>query len=78
MHISAIFLILIIINAKLGIEKCGYKPSWTVLKMMFRWTKNFEAGKDSARERLSPYSEKLVVLQTQRDIARFLVARMNG
>lgn len=30
------------IKQKLGIEKCNYKPTFEMLKMMYVWTRNFE------------------------------------
>ena len=60
------------IRQRRGLETCGYKPTWWMLKMMLRWTRNFHNGKDTLVERLRPYESKLIRLRTKREIAAFL------
>ena len=60
------------VRQRVGLETCGYKPTWWMLKMMFRWTIHFQNGKDTLAARLQPYDSKLIRLRTRRDIAAFL------
>lgn len=50
------------IKQKIGIEKCNYKPDINILKMMYKWTNDFEREKNIFEKKLSKYNEKLVIL----------------
>ena len=43
---------------KLGIEKCGYKPNFKMLRLMFMWSKNYASGADGLKSRLEQFSGK--------------------
>ena len=60
------------IKQKLHIEKCGYKPTLDMLKAMFRWTKNYEVGTDTLKEKLAPYKQKISLIRTERDIQQYI------
>lgn len=60
------------IKQNLGIEPCGYRPDFEMLRCMFRWSKNYETGKDDIRQRLQAYKDKLVVLRTNTQVKQFL------
>lgn len=42
-----------------GEEQCDYKPSFHMLRMMYRWTRNFEVTRPAFEDMLSNYAEKL-------------------
>ncbi len=46
------------LKQKLGIEKCHYKPDFMMLKMMYKWTRDFEQNRDSFEAKLKLYNEK--------------------
>lgn len=56
------------LKQRFGIEKCNYKPDYKMLKSMFKWSKNYETGKDNLKERIARYEEKVIVLSNNRDI----------
>lgn len=56
------------IKQKLGIEKCGYKPSYKMLKNMYTWTKEFESKRKDFEDVLKKYQEKLIVVKNSNDI----------
>lgn len=43
------------IKQKLGIEKCIYKPELVMLKSMFKWSKNYDTGKDGTKTRVAQF-----------------------
>ncbi len=47
------------IKQKIKLEKCNYKPTLQMLKMMFKWNKNFEEDKKKFIELLNKYEEKM-------------------
>jgi adenylate kinase family enzyme len=50
------------LKQKLGIEKCHYKPDLMILKMMYKWTRDFEQNRRSFETKLELYKEKLIRL----------------
>lgn len=46
-----------------GIEKCNYKVNLEMLKLMYKWTDDFEKTKDSFEEKLFKYKEKIVIVK---------------
>lgn len=53
---------------KLGMEKCHYKSDITMLKAMFRWTKEFEQNRQAHEERLMQYKDKLIWVKSVREL----------
>ena len=51
------------IKQKIGIEKCNYKPTLQMLKMMFMWNKKFEENKKEFIDLLNNYKEKLEIVK---------------
>jgi len=51
------------IRQKLRIESCHYKSDFDMLKMMFKWTYDFEINKSEFEENLSNYKDKLILLK---------------
>lgn len=66
------------IKQRLGIEKCIYKPCYHMLRSMLQWSKDYDAGKDNLKDRISPYQEKVITLRSTRDINAFLVRSINS
>lgn len=56
------------IKQKLEIEKCGYKPSYKMLKNMYTWTKEFESKRKDFEDILKKYQEKVIVVKNSNDI----------
>ncbi|WP_054957913.1 hypothetical protein [Paenibacillus dakarensis] len=59
------------IKQKLGIEKSHYKPDINMLKMMYKWTRDFERNRVSFEERLQLYNYKLIRLTDNRNLKSF-------
>lgn len=49
------------IKQKLGIEKCNYKVNLEMLRLMYKWTNDFEINKSEFEENLFKYQDKVVV-----------------
>lgn len=60
------------IKQRIGIEKCSYTPSVQMLKSMFKWSKEYEMGRDGLKLRLSTYKDKVILLRSNKDIEEFL------
>jgi len=50
------------LKQNLGLEPCDYKPNLHMLKMMFKWTRDFEAGREAFEARLRLCQDKLIRL----------------
>ncbi|WP_261300500.1 AAA family ATPase [Paenibacillus andongensis] len=50
------------LKQKLGIEKCHYKLDFLMLKMMYKWTRDFEQNRSSFETKLKLYNDKLIRL----------------
>ncbi|GGG62683.1 hypothetical protein [Paenibacillus radicis (ex Gao et al. 2016)] len=48
------------VKQKLGIEACHYTPDLTMLRMMYKWTADFEANRASFEAKLQRYGDKVV------------------
>ena len=59
------------IKQKLGVEKSNYKPSFQMLKNMYKWTDEFENNKDTFEENICKYSDKSDVLRTEKQILNY-------
>jgi Adenylate kinase and related kinases len=60
------------IKQRLRIEKCIYNPNLHMLKSMLQWSKDYDLGIDKLKERISPYQEKVIVLNNDREIKNFI------
>ena len=56
------------IKQKIGIEECKYKPDINMLKMMYKWTSEFEKEKTIFEQKLTKYMEKLDIINNIKDI----------
>lgn len=52
------------LKQRLGIEKCNYKPTSKMLKMMYVWTNEFEEKRNDFEKMLKKYEHKLIKLDT--------------
>lgn len=52
---------------QLGIEKCHYKSDIKMLKMMYRWTNDFEKNRVEFEKMLREYGNKLVVINNGKE-----------
>lgn len=57
------------IKQRCGIERCNYKPSWQMLKMMFKWTNDFEQKRENFEELLMEYKDKLIWIKSPKELA---------
>ncbi|WP_336779697.1 hypothetical protein [Paenibacillus illinoisensis] len=51
------------IKQNLGIEKSHYTSDVQMLKMMYKWTRDFERNRVDFEKRLHPYHHKLIILR---------------
>ena len=59
------------IRQKTGREKCNYCPNWEMLRMMFKWRRQYDNGEITLRHRLAG-RENLVCLRTTKEVQRWL------
>lgn len=45
------------------IEKCNYKVNFEMLRLMYKWTDDFEKDKDNFEKKLFKYKDKIVVVK---------------
>ncbi|HWQ57403.1 MAG TPA: DNA topology modulation protein FlaR [Clostridia bacterium] len=64
------------IRQNLGLEACGYTPDWGMLKLMFRWTRQYETDADGVRARAAKYTDKVSLIRNERDIRRYVRERI--
>lgn len=63
------------IKQKFGLEKCNYNPTLKMLRMMYKWTKDFENNKKSFEEQLSKYNDKLIKLDTVNKVVNYTLKK---
>lgn len=59
------------IKQLLRIEKCNYKPTFKMLRMMYVWTNEFEKNKIDFEKKINKYSNKLIVLDSIESINNY-------
>ena len=52
------------IKQLLGIEKCNYKVSLEMLKLMYKWTDDFEINKNDFEKKLFKYKDKVYIVKS--------------
>lgn len=57
------------IKQQLGLEKCHYKSDIGMLKLMFKWTREFESDRRNFEGLLQPYNNKVLRLQDNKDLS---------
>lgn len=53
------------------IEKCNYKPTFMMLRMMYVWTGEFEKNKIDFEKKINKYSSKMIVLKTVNSVNNY-------
>lgn len=54
------------IKQKIGLEKCSYNSNIEMLKMMYKWTNDFEKNKPNFEEKLKMYNYKLIIANSNK------------
>lgn len=72
LHVRKRRIVLRWIKQRIGIEKSLYIPSYTMLKCMLGWAKNYDCGKGELYDWLRPYQDKLIVLHNHQEIEKFI------
>ncbi|CAG7640152.1 EutP/PduV family microcompartment system protein [Paenibacillus allorhizosphaerae] len=57
-----------LLKQKLGIEQCHYKPDFLMLKMMYKWTRDFEQNRSRLEVNLKLYNEKVIRLSDNNNL----------
>ena len=60
------------LRQRAGKEQCGYRPDFLMLRLMFRWRRDYDRGKDGLKKRLEPFAGKLVILRGEKEVRAFL------
>lgn len=60
------------IMQQFNLEKSEYKSDLKMLKMMFKWTKDFETNRCIFEKMLNEYSSKLVVISNKNELRKLL------
>ncbi len=53
---------------QLHIESCHYTPNLHMLKMMFKWTRDFEKNREQFENHLKMYNDKLIKITNYKDL----------
>lgn len=56
------------LKQRLGIEKCHYKPDIMMLKMMYKWTSDFEQSRNDFEAKLKIYNAKVIRLRDSNNL----------
>lgn len=72
LYIRKFRIILRFIKQQLGIEKSHYKSDIEMLKLMFKWTKDFELHRQEHIDRLLKYKDKLIWVKSSKELDKLL------
>lgn len=61
------------IKQKLKIEKCNYKPSIKLLKMMYKWTATFEQEKENFEKLINNCDKPVTILKNIEEVNSFKI-----
>ena len=56
------------IKQKIGVEKCHYKADFKMLRLMYKWTSDFEKNRAEFENILKKYDDKLMVVYENKDV----------
>ena len=59
------------IKQKLKIESCEYKPDLRMLRLMYKWTDDFERNRKNFNAMLNDYQDKLIVISKSSEFSSF-------
>lgn len=54
------------LKQNLSLEKCNYKPDYTMLKKMYKWTQDFEQNREQFERKLQLYENKVIRIYNNR------------
>ncbi|WP_255320095.1 hypothetical protein [Paenibacillus elgii] len=57
------------LKQQLGIEKCHYQSDLAMLKMMYKWTRDFESNRANFESKLPSYQHKVIRLHDNKDLS---------
>ncbi|GLI07583.1 hypothetical protein YDYSG_36130 [Paenibacillus tyrfis] len=57
------------LKQQLGIETCHYHSDLTMLKLMYKWTRDFESNRASFESKLQFYQHKVIRLYDNKDLS---------
>ncbi len=60
------------VKQKLHMEKCNYQVNYSMLKAMYKWTKEFEQDRGNLEKMLNNYEDKLIFIKNSKEIKDFL------
>lgn len=58
------------IKQRLKLERCNYNPDIEMLKLMYKWTNEFEKNKSKFENKIEKYSDKLVKITNGKEIEK--------
>ena len=58
------------VKQRLGTEECHYKPTWEILRLMFKWTWEFEMDRKKYEIILAGYGKKVFHAHTANEVLR--------
>ena len=61
------------IKQKLKIEKCNYKPSIKLLKMMYKWTATFEQERENFEKLINNCNKPVTILKSVEEVNIFKI-----
>jgi adenylate kinase family enzyme len=56
------------LKQQLGIEKCEYKSDWTMLRNMYKWTRDSERKRAEFEAKIALYADKLIWVRGSKDL----------
>jgi len=56
------------IKQQIGVEKCHYKADFKMLRLMYKWTSDFEKNRAEFENILKKYDDKLMVVYENKDV----------
>lgn len=65
------------LKQKAGIEKAHYQSDFTMLKMMYKWTNNFEQTRDQFEQKIKKYEEKIIRIKDNEEIKHYYLYNYN-
>lgn len=64
------------LKQKLHIEECHYVPDLAMLKMMYKWTRDFEKSREAFEADLSLYNHKLIRLSNKKRYKQLITTEL--
>lgn len=58
------------IKQRLKLERCNYNPDIEMLKLMYKWTNEFEKNKSEFENKIEKYSDKLIKITKGKEIEK--------